>query len=154
MEGVRIRRWTQHFDPRFWCEGESGRTNSDPNFETEFGSFLRGLLWPLFLIPRPSVRILPVGAPGAPILGSLDPLFDSGPPPWATDWRCEHVKADVCVVYDRGARSGAGVEIGTRTFGLCGFGPNTNSLHGFGPKFGSPAPRSGPQTTDFGPETV
>ncbi len=28
------------------------------------------------------------------------------------------------------------------------------SLHGFGPKIGSPGPRSGPRTTDVGPESV
>ncbi len=36
-----------------------------------------------------------------------------------------------CFVYGRGARSGAGVEIGTRRSGRCGFGPKTCSLHGF-----------------------
>ncbi len=51
-------------------------------------------------------------------------------------------------------RSGAGVEMGTRRSGLHGFGPKTCSPHGFGPKFGIPGPRSGPRTTDFGPEAM
>ncbi len=54
----------------------------------------------------------------------------------------------------RGARSAAGVENGTRRSGLPGFGPKTCSLNGFGPKFGSPGRRSGPRTTDVGPEAV
>ncbi len=42
--------------------------------------------------------------------------------------------AEVVLVYCRGARSGAGVEIGTRRSGLCGSGPKPCRLHVVRPK--------------------
>ena len=48
-----------------------------------------------------------------------------------------------------GARSGAGVEMGTRRSGLRGFGPKTCSLHGFGPKTRSSGAASGRDRVDY-----
>jgi hypothetical protein len=59
-------------------------------------------------------------------------------------------------VYGRGARSGDGVEIGTRRSGLRGFGPKTFSLHDSGPKSVAPGlPILGPKPCrlhDFEPK--
>ncbi len=60
----------------------------------------------------------------------------------------------VSVVYGRGGRSGAGVEIGTRRSGLRDFGSKMCRLHGFGPKIGSLGAATRPRTTDVAPETV